>query len=148
MPPLKEDSDHDILAAMVKWVEDDVPPTTIIGTAYNNNDAADGVAFTRPLCKVCALRSFTSTLQLNYDPSILLPLCTSAGTLRKLAVSSVHDAKRFAEFVLARRLLLQKLMFPVYSSYLPFSNRSVLCEEVVSHLNQTYNAVSNINDHF
>ena len=103
MPPLKEDSDHDILAAMVKWVEDDVAPTTIVGTAYNNNDAADGVAFTRPLCKVRALRSSTSIRRLTYDPSILLLLCTSAETLRKPAASSVHDVESFVEFVLARR---------------------------------------------
>ena len=52
MPPLVNDAQHDILAALVKWVENEVAPTTLTGTAYKNNNVADGVAFTRPLCKV------------------------------------------------------------------------------------------------
>ncbi|KAH8100926.1 feruloyl esterase-like protein [Cristinia sonorae] len=50
-PALKNDPEHDILAAMVHWVENDVAPETIIGTAYKNNTVAEGVAFTRPICK-------------------------------------------------------------------------------------------------
>lgn len=52
MPPLSNDAEHNIVAALVKWVEDDVAPDNLIGTAYKNNNVADGVAFTRPLCKV------------------------------------------------------------------------------------------------
>ncbi|KAH8093164.1 feruloyl esterase-like protein [Cristinia sonorae] len=50
-PALKNDAEHDILAAMVRWVEDGVAPEAIIGTAYKNNTVAEGVAFTRPICK-------------------------------------------------------------------------------------------------
>lgn len=46
------DPEHDILAALIHWVEDGVAPTTIIATKFNNDIAADGVAFTRPLCMV------------------------------------------------------------------------------------------------
>lgn len=46
------DPAHDILAALIHWVEDGVAPNTIIATKFNNDSAADGVAFTRPLCKV------------------------------------------------------------------------------------------------
>ncbi|KAH8100924.1 hypothetical protein BXZ70DRAFT_1007856 [Cristinia sonorae] len=48
--PLKSDAEHDILAALVHWVEM-VSPESITGTAYKNNLVAEGVAFTRPICK-------------------------------------------------------------------------------------------------
>ncbi|OJT13143.1 hypothetical protein TRAPUB_10298 [Trametes pubescens] len=44
------DPAHDILAALIHWVEDGIAPTTITATKFNNDSAADGVAFTRPLC--------------------------------------------------------------------------------------------------
>ncbi|KAI0631068.1 feruloyl esterase-like protein [Trametes polyzona] len=50
-PPLKNDAEHNILTAMIRWVEEGVAPTKIIAAKYNNDTAADGVAFTRPLCK-------------------------------------------------------------------------------------------------
>lgn len=46
------DAEHDVLAALMHWVEDGVAPTKILATKFNNDVAADGVAFTRPLCKV------------------------------------------------------------------------------------------------
>lgn len=50
--PLSLDAEHNILAALVRWVEDDVAPSTIVGVKYKNDVPADGVAFTRPICKV------------------------------------------------------------------------------------------------
>lgn len=41
---------------MVRWVEQGVPPETITAVAYNDNDAANGIGFTRPLCKVRLLK--------------------------------------------------------------------------------------------
>ncbi|KAI0349703.1 feruloyl esterase-like protein [Trametes cingulata] len=49
--PLSLDPEHNIVAAMVRWVEEGVAPATITGVKYNNDVKADGVAFTRPLCK-------------------------------------------------------------------------------------------------
>lgn len=46
------DPKYDILAALIHWVEDGVAPTAIIATKFNNDIAANGVAFTRPLCMV------------------------------------------------------------------------------------------------
>ncbi|KAI9063782.1 feruloyl esterase-like protein [Trametes sanguinea] len=49
--PLSLDPQHNVLAAMVRWVEDGVAPSTITGVKYKGDDPAHGVAFTRPLCK-------------------------------------------------------------------------------------------------
>ncbi|KAI8969402.1 feruloyl esterase-like protein [Trametes punicea] len=49
-PPLSLDPEHNILAAMVRWVEEGVAPSTIVGVKYNDDNVANGVAFTRPLC--------------------------------------------------------------------------------------------------
>jgi feruloyl esterase len=40
----------DMLTPLVEWVEDGAGPKRVIATHYVNNDPADGVAFTRPLC--------------------------------------------------------------------------------------------------
>ena len=52
MPPLAHDATHDIIQALVHWVEDGVPPERITAVRYNNNNVSGGVAFTRPICKV------------------------------------------------------------------------------------------------
>lgn len=44
------DSDHDLLKALERWVEQGVAPEEIIATHYVNNNAANGVQFQRPLC--------------------------------------------------------------------------------------------------
>jgi feruloyl esterase len=44
--------EHDILAALVAWVEEGRDPETIVAASYYNNSVAEGLAFTRPLCKV------------------------------------------------------------------------------------------------
>jgi len=45
-----EDSDHDVFLALRQWVEQGIAPTRIIGTKYNNDNPANGIAFTRPMC--------------------------------------------------------------------------------------------------
>ncbi|KAI0649165.1 feruloyl esterase-like protein [Trametes meyenii] len=50
-PPISFDPEHNILAAMVRWVEEGVAPDTILAANYKDNDAANGVSFTRPLCR-------------------------------------------------------------------------------------------------
>ena len=51
-PPLALDPQHNILAAIVRWVEEDVAPNTLTAVNYNNNDVDNGIGFTRPLCRV------------------------------------------------------------------------------------------------
>ncbi|TBU50404.1 feruloyl esterase-like protein [Dichomitus squalens] len=50
-PPLSLDPQHNILAAIVKWVEDGIAPDNFTAVNYNSNDVANGVGFTRPLCR-------------------------------------------------------------------------------------------------
>ncbi|EIW55264.1 feruloyl esterase-like protein [Trametes versicolor FP-101664 SS1] len=50
-PPVAPDAAHDILAALLRWVEHGVAPTTIVATKFRNDTLSEGVAFTRPLCK-------------------------------------------------------------------------------------------------
>jgi feruloyl esterase len=44
------DADHDLVAALERWVEQGIAPDRIVATHYNNNVAAQGVQFQRPLC--------------------------------------------------------------------------------------------------
>lgn len=45
-----EDARHDIRLALQAWVEQNVPPTTIIAAKYDGNGSSRRIAFTRPLC--------------------------------------------------------------------------------------------------
>jgi Tannase and feruloyl esterase len=45
-----EDADHDVFLALRQWVEQGIAPKQIIGTKYVNDNPANGVAFTRPMC--------------------------------------------------------------------------------------------------
>ncbi|KAI5451863.1 hypothetical protein NCC49_001165 [Naganishia albida] len=47
---LSQHPKHDVLAAMVDWVENEKAPTDIIAAKYNNNNATQGVQFTRKFC--------------------------------------------------------------------------------------------------
>jgi feruloyl esterase len=44
------DSDHDILSALVKWVEQGVAPGKIIATAFVDGIPTKGIHFQRPIC--------------------------------------------------------------------------------------------------
>jgi len=48
--PLSDSPQHDILSALERWVEDGVAPEKIIAVKYVNDQPAQGVARTRPLC--------------------------------------------------------------------------------------------------
>jgi feruloyl esterase len=50
VPGAPRDSDHDAFGALVRWVEQGEPPKKIIATKYVNDDSAQGVLMTRPLC--------------------------------------------------------------------------------------------------
>ena len=45
------DPEKNVLAAMVRWVEEGVPPDTIEGTKYVNDVAANGVERRRRHCR-------------------------------------------------------------------------------------------------
>ncbi|EIN07982.1 feruloyl esterase-like protein [Punctularia strigosozonata HHB-11173 SS5] len=51
MPPLSNDPQHNILSAMVAWVENGTAPDNFTAVWYEDNDATQGVGFSRPLCK-------------------------------------------------------------------------------------------------
>jgi feruloyl esterase len=45
------DPDENVLMAMVRWVEEGIPPQTVVGTAYVNQTADLGVNYKRAHCK-------------------------------------------------------------------------------------------------
>jgi feruloyl esterase len=49
-PGVPQDPQHDVLSALERWVEKGIAPDKIIGTKFVNDNPANGVAFTRPLC--------------------------------------------------------------------------------------------------
>lgn len=52
MPPLSYEPQYNILAAMVQWVEEGIPPDTLYGVYWNDNNSTNGVGFIRPICQV------------------------------------------------------------------------------------------------
>lgn len=48
--PLRTDADHDLTAALERWVEQDVAPARITAAHYRDGRPENGVAFTRPVC--------------------------------------------------------------------------------------------------
>jgi len=49
-PAVPSDPQHDIFQALINWVEFGVAPDQITATKFVNDNPANGVAFTRPLC--------------------------------------------------------------------------------------------------
>ncbi|KAK7684531.1 hypothetical protein QCA50_012478 [Cerrena zonata] len=58
MPPASLDAEHNIVAAMVRWVEEGHAPETLTATYWNHNNFTEGVGFTRPLCKYPQMSMF------------------------------------------------------------------------------------------
>lgn len=52
MPPLSSAPEYNILSAMVQWVEEGIAPSSLTGVYYNDNNATNGIGFTRGLCQV------------------------------------------------------------------------------------------------
>ena len=50
--PTVNDAQHNVLAAIVAWVENGTAPDTLIASSFNGGSSANGVNFTRPICKV------------------------------------------------------------------------------------------------
>ncbi|EIN04093.1 feruloyl esterase-like protein [Punctularia strigosozonata HHB-11173 SS5] len=51
MTPLSHSPENDIVQALVAWVEHGRAPTQLIAASWVNNSDANGLAFTRPICK-------------------------------------------------------------------------------------------------
>lgn len=49
-PSPEADADHDVTAAVARWVENGVPPARIVATHYTDNNLSKGIEFQRPLC--------------------------------------------------------------------------------------------------
>jgi len=64
-PGPSADSQHDILKALVDWVEAGIAPERIVATKFINDQPAKGVAFTRPLCVFPKLAAYKG----NGDPT-------------------------------------------------------------------------------
>jgi feruloyl esterase len=47
---LSDSPEHDVLSALERWVEEGKPPERIVAVKYVNNDPAQGIVRTRPLC--------------------------------------------------------------------------------------------------
>ena len=56
---LYKDGDHDIVNALHAWVEKGVAPERIIAAKYINDNRAQGIAFTRPLCAYPKVRVYS-----------------------------------------------------------------------------------------
>ena len=54
-PPLSSDAQYNVLTGIVRWVEEGVAPESFTAVAYNDGIAANGLNYTRPICKVRAL---------------------------------------------------------------------------------------------
>jgi len=52
MPPGANDTEHDVLLALINWVENGAAPETLVATKYIGNDVSKGVEFTRPICQL------------------------------------------------------------------------------------------------
>jgi feruloyl esterase len=48
--PIESDSKHDVLQAMIAWVENKTAPNEIIATAWDNAGAREKVYRQRPVC--------------------------------------------------------------------------------------------------
>jgi len=60
-PAPSSDPQHDILKALIDWVEFRSPPERIIATKFVNDNPASGVSFTRPLCVFPKLAAYKGT---------------------------------------------------------------------------------------
>lgn len=50
LPPLSNAPEHDVLSALERWVEEGKAPERIVAVKWVNDDPAQGIVRTRPLC--------------------------------------------------------------------------------------------------
>jgi feruloyl esterase len=57
--PPSLDADHDMISAVVAWVEQGRAPGAIVATKFKDDDAAKGIAMQRPLCPYPAVAKYS-----------------------------------------------------------------------------------------
>ena len=78
VPPVV-DPKHDAISAAVRWVEQGVPPDQIIATKYVNDDPAQGVRRTRPLCPYPQAARHTGSGSLDDAANFVCATDTASG---------------------------------------------------------------------
>lgn len=63
------DPEHDALAALLRWVEEGRPPASLIATKFVNDDPAQGVQRSRPLCPWPQVATYTGRGDTNQAAS-------------------------------------------------------------------------------
>lgn len=59
--PGHEDADHDVVLAMMRWVEEDRAPEQLIGTKFVGDDGAQGIESQRPICLYPKMAQYIGT---------------------------------------------------------------------------------------
>jgi feruloyl esterase len=59
LPSPSNDPDHDVVAALARWVEQGVAPEKIVATRYRDNDPAKGIEAQRPWCPYPAIARYS-----------------------------------------------------------------------------------------
>lgn len=84
---------------MMPPVEDGVAPSTTVGVKYKDDVPANGVVFTRPICKVCTwsfvVRGLMMWLKRGCAASTRRRCTSGKEILIAQVASAVHKAERF-----------------------------------------------------
>jgi hypothetical protein len=59
LPSPSQDPEHDVVAALARWVEQGVAPETIVATRYQDNDPTKGIEAQRPWCAYPAIARYS-----------------------------------------------------------------------------------------
>ena len=91
LPSPTPDADHDVVRALIRWVEQGVPPDQIIATQYTNNNATQPIIRQRPLCAYPNVARYNGTGDVNSassfscgapDPANLVPSAAELAQIR------------------------------------------------------------------
>ncbi|HWZ71262.1 MAG TPA: DUF6351 family protein [Casimicrobiaceae bacterium] len=89
LPASAPDADHDVVRALIRWVEQGIPPEKVIATQYVNNSPAQGILRQRPLCAYPDVARYNGTGDINSASSFS---CT-APDLANLVPSAAEMAQ-------------------------------------------------------
>jgi hypothetical protein len=68
-PAPVRDAEHDVAAALARWVEQGEAPEKLVATHYQDNEPARGIAAQRPLCVYPAAARYTGRANRNQAAS-------------------------------------------------------------------------------
>jgi feruloyl esterase len=69
LPAPSYDEQHDVMAALARWVEGGVAPEKLIATHYQENDPGKGITAQRPWCVYPAIAQYDGHGDRNQAPS-------------------------------------------------------------------------------